>query len=270
VAERRKNALDIPTLLAIGMVAYLVKNVVHEGVGHGGVCLLAGGKAIGISSAWWDGSYDGVSAWAIRGVKAGGTLANLSLGLALVPALRRLSDGRRPRLQFFVWLLIVVNLFSGAGYLLADPIGHFGDWSAFLEGLEPSTPLRLGLIVLGAGISALTLRFALRTMEPFLTAQTAERRRRARWLCWGPYLLGGTVFTLAGLLNPYGREFAVSSALATFGGTAFLAWLPAWVKTPSMTTSNATMVLDRSPTWIGAGTASAIVTIAVLGRGVFF
>lgn len=263
---------DVATVLAIGMLAYAIRNVVHEGLGHGVACLLVGGRPLGISSAWWDGSYEGVSTWAHRGVRAAGTVANLALGAALVPTWRWLERGARatPHARFFVWLLLVVNLFSGAGYLLADPLGHFGDWTGFLEGLEPNLPVRVGLVTLGAVLSALTLRFALRTVDAFLAADGAERRRRLRWLCWGPYLVGGTIFVLAGLQNPHGPVFAFTSGLSTFGGTAFLAWLPAWVKAPRSEGRGASGALARSPGWIAAGVASGLVVLVVLARGISF
>jgi hypothetical protein len=264
--SERKASFDVATVLAIGMIVYLIKNVVHEGLGHGGACLLVGGKPVAISSAWWDGSYEGVSEWGRRGVRAAGTLANLALGVALLPVWRTLQKSARHPLRLFVWLLLVVNLFSGAGYMMADPIGNFGDWKGFLEGLPHRLPIRIGLITAGAAISAATIRFAIRTVDVFIGPDAPERRRRLLWLCLGPYLLGGTVFTLAGLLNPEGRIFAFTSALATFGGTAFLAWLPAWVKAPR--TERPAEPLGRSPAWIAAGIASAILVLAVLSRGI--
>jgi len=38
----RTTSLDLLTVAAIGIVAFSVATVVHEGVGHGGACLLAG------------------------------------------------------------------------------------------------------------------------------------------------------------------------------------------------------------------------------------
>jgi hypothetical protein len=263
----REAPFDAMTVIAVGLVAYFVKNLVHEALGHGGACVLVGGEPQALSSAWWDGSYEGVSPWGRRAVRAAGTLANLGLGLALLPGWRLLRNSPRIHLRAFVWLLIVTNLFSGAGYLLADPIGSFGDWTAFLEGLEPRTPLRVGLVLVGLLLSGFTVRFALRSIESFLGTDVAERRWRARWLCLGPYVAGGAVFTIAGLFNPQGPIFAFTSALATFGGTAFLAWLPAWVRRPATDTGPAP-ALPRSWPWVVAGGVSAFFIIGILGRGI--
>lgn len=262
----RAPGLDVPTVVAIGLVAYVLRNVAHEALGHGGATLLVGGTPLGLSSAWWDGNFDAVSEWGRRWERAAGTFVNLGLGLALVPA-SRAALGVHSR--FFLWLLAVVNLFSGAGYLLTDPLGNFGDWSGFLEGLEPKGLLRAGLVASGAAFSMLALRFARQGLEPFLGGDPTARRRRARWLCLAPYVAGSLAFTLAGLLNPLGPKFAVSSALASFGGTAFLAWLPSFVKGAPEGAPPAPE-LGRSVPWLAAGALAAVILFGVLAPGIRF
>lgn len=81
---------------------------------------------------------------------------------------------------------------------------------------------------------------------------------------------GGLVFVAAGLLNPEGPYFAFTSALATFGGTAFLAWLPAWVKGPREATPQDALPLARSVPWCVAGLGATVLTLAVLGPAIYF
>ncbi len=261
----RAHHTDTPTLIAIGLVAYVIVNVVHEGIGHGGMCLAVGGKPVAISSAWWDGSYEGVSDWGRRAVRAGGTLANLALGAACV-----LYYGRRGRhlaahTRYFVWLLAVTNLFSGAGYMMADPIGNFGDWSGFVNGLGQPMLWRAGLFVVGITLTQMTRAWGLRGLEGLVGGDPA----RARWLCWWPYFVGGTAFTLAGFMNPMGPKFALTSALATFGGKFFLALLPKWVR-PSTIPSEPALALGRSRGWIAAGLGAAVLLFGLLARSIVF
>ena len=133
------SRLHVATLAAIGVLVYVIKNVVHEGLGHGGVCLLVGGEPVAISSAWWDGTYDGVSDWGVRWVAAGGTFANLILAGALLalwrPTHRLRSD--RSAFGYFIWLLIVANLLSGGGYMMVDPIGGFGTGRSLARDCSP-------------------------------------------------------------------------------------------------------------------------------------
>lgn len=113
VPQPRNSSFDILAIVAIGRVVYLIKDLVHEGLGHGGVCLVVGGDAVGISSAWWDCGYDNEFEAGRRWVAAGGTLANfLAAGPAFLLWVRgRCSAQMRP----FLWLTVVINLLSGAG-----------------------------------------------------------------------------------------------------------------------------------------------------------
>ncbi len=63
--------LDPLTVGAIGILAYMLGNVLHEGAGHGGACLLLGGKPLAISSVYFECGADS------RLVMAAGTLMNL-------------------------------------------------------------------------------------------------------------------------------------------------------------------------------------------------
>ncbi len=131
-------------------------------------------------------------------------------------------------------------------------------------------PIRVGLIGVGFWASKTTLRFGLNSIETFLGRGKEERVYRSRWLCWGPYLIGGICFTLAGLLNPQGRVFAITSALATFGGTAFLALLPTRLKGPPEGTPEAAVTIERSVPWLVVGTASILFLFLILGPSIRF
>ena len=61
---------DSLTIAGIAIIAYMLATVLHEGVGHGGACFLAGGKPLVISTVHMECSAD------TRLVTAGGTLMN--------------------------------------------------------------------------------------------------------------------------------------------------------------------------------------------------
>ena len=263
------SRLDLPTIIAIGVLVYVLENLIHEALGHGGVCVLVGGDPVALSSAWWDGDYAHVTAWGRRWAKAGGTLANLVLGGAVLAAWPWLGRVRSVALRYFFWLFFTTNLLGAGGYMMVDPLGNFGDWKGFLQDLEPALPLRLMVVALGVAVSVGALLAARRRVEPFLG--TTDRGRRMRALAWPPYFAGGLLFTAAALFNPLGPAFVLTSALATFGGTAWLAWvLPFIVDTPPSTATPTPLGVPRWRGWWLAGGAAALFTLLVLGPSIRF
>ena len=122
---------DSLTVVAIGILAYMLGDVLHEGLGHGGACVLAGGKPLVLSSVAFECSSD------TRLVMAGGTLINL-VAAAIFFTLGRLTNSSYPRFKYFFWISMTVNLFSAAGYFLFSGIGGIGDWRTSFKDLAPS------------------------------------------------------------------------------------------------------------------------------------
>src|SRR5580700_1545893 len=108
-AENRAVPSDTLTITGIAIIAYILASVLHEGVGHGGACLVDGGKVLVISTVHMECSAE------TRLVMAGGTLMNVVAG-ALCFALGRVTARTSPRLRYFMWLSMTVNLFTAAGY----------------------------------------------------------------------------------------------------------------------------------------------------------
>ena len=66
---------DTLTLSAISVVAGILTNVLHEGVGHGLIALLTGANSGVLTTVAWSRAFDS------RLVEAGGTLVNLASAL---------------------------------------------------------------------------------------------------------------------------------------------------------------------------------------------
>src|ERR1035437_4156427 len=71
---------NLPTVVAIAVVAYAASNVVHEALGHGGACLALGGRPLVLSSVHFDCGDNAMGTLARRGVAAAGTIANFIAG----------------------------------------------------------------------------------------------------------------------------------------------------------------------------------------------
>src|SRR5437588_1114958 len=99
-----RTAQDGLTVGSISLLAYMLGNLLHEGAGHGGACLLSGAQPLVLSSVHFECSVD------TRLVIAGGTLANFIAG-ALFFFLGRISARNYPGRHYFCCLAMTVTLF---------------------------------------------------------------------------------------------------------------------------------------------------------------
>jgi len=205
---------DALTVGAIAILAYMLGNVLHEGLGHGGACLVSGGQPLVLSSVHFECSNDTLL------VSAGGTLINLLAG-TLFFLLERLTSPNYPRWKYFFWIAMSVNLYAGTGYFLFSGIGGIGDWAAFIQGFSHRWLWRLALTILGAVTYCLAACLSLLELRPFIGSDKEERYRRARLLTSISYFAGGILMCIAGAFNPKGAILIlISAAASTFGGTS--------------------------------------------------
>jgi hypothetical protein len=261
------------TVGAIAVVAYCLANIIHEGLGHGGACLLVGGRPQILNAVFFQCDEAGLARGATRIVAAAGSVLNL-IAAGGLGAIGHLSKRSSPSARYFLWLLIAVNLLTAFGYLLFSGIGGFGDWAAVIDGLPETLALRVIEIALGGVLYFVVApRLLWRGLTPFLGIDSKERAERAKTLTVFPYLVGGATYVAAGLLNPQGMKLVLlSGAAASFGGTSLLAWFftqRARQPEPEPMDANA-LGIPRSIGWIALAAATLAVFVGVLGRGVQF
>jgi len=262
---REATKPDLLTIAAITIVATVIADFIHEGLGHGGMCVVSGGQPLAISTVHFECSAD------TRLVAAGGTLANLILGALFWGAARAVKQAASWR--YFFWLLMTFNLLQAGGYFLFSGIGNFGDWAAVVAGWQPDWAWRVGLVALGAvTYFFLFVPLCLRELRPFLGTDAVIRVWRARQLTLAPYLTAGFLSCVAGALNPVGPLLILlSAAAASFGGNSGLAWMWTLLRGPRVPSSRWQMPeIERSWRWVIAGVVLAILFIAGLGPGVKF
>lgn len=258
---------DRATLIAIAVVAYGAANLLHEGIGHGVACALAGCRPDGMSSIHFSGSYDGVSEGARRMVAAGGSVVNALAGGAAWAALRH---ARGSHWRVFLWLFAFVNLLQATGYLLFSGLGNVGDWAEVIGGAAPAWAFRGGLALAGGASYYWVARECARAAATLVGTQAPDRERRARGLAWTAYFTGGALYCLSGVLNPLGPLLVlISAAAASLGGTSGLLWCTRFLESPAFAAAAAPPVtLARHAGWIAAGIAMAVAFVAVLGPGI--
>jgi hypothetical protein len=262
---------DLLTVAALGLVAYALANLLHEGLGHGGACLLVGGKPLVLSSLHFAGDTEGLPRVANRFIAAGGTLVNLLVGGIAFAALLRSRTLPAP-VRYFLWLLAFVNLFQGAGYFLFSGVGGIGDWASVIAGWPMPWLWRLGMAVTGGSAYFVIMLLAMRRLAPFVGDLKPGRYRRAVELSIVPYLMGAALFIISGLFNPGGLMLVlVSGVAASLGGTCGFLWGPQFFLDPEFAlTSGEPIPIARSWGWIATAAIVAVVFVSVLGPGIRF
>jgi hypothetical protein len=253
------------TIAAIAIAAMVIADIIHEGLGHGGMCVATGGQPLVLSTVHFECSAD------TRLVAAGGTLANLIFGALFWGAARAVKQSAPWR--YFFWLLMTFDLLDAGGYFLFSGIGNFGDWAAVVAGWQPPWAWRVGLVALGAvTYFLLFVPLCLRELLPFLGTDAEIRVRRARQLTLVPYLTAGVLSCAAGALNPVGPILILmSAAAASFGGHSGLAWMWTLLRGPRIPSSALQMPeIERNRGWMIVAVVLAIMFIAGLGPGVKF
>jgi hypothetical protein len=258
--EPTSSADDVLTICAISILAAILSNILHEGVGHGLIALLTGAKSGVLTTVAWSSEFDS------RLVAAGGTLVNVVAGLMFWFALRSAQNASLP-IRYFLLISAAFNLFAGTGYFFFSGVTDFGDWAAVISGLAPHWLWRVLLVVLGAVSYYAAVRVVGVGLRRYVGVPR-EQQRRLRKLTIVPYISAILLLSIAGLLNPLGIQLLWQSALpATAGGQSGLLWLQYYI--PRGTEPNRTPEqVERNSGWIVAAGILALVYIVVLGRGI--
>lgn len=264
-------ALHLPTVIAIAVVAYALTNVAHEGLGHGGMCVAMGGEPRVLNAVYFDCGRGGVTAAGSRWISAGGTLTNLAFA-ALTALLLRARRVRAATGRYFLWLFLTLNLLQAFGYWMFSGLGGIGDWNAVVAGWPHYALGRIALAVVGtAAYWFVAVPIALSGLGPFLDTGEPGRLARAVRLTVVPYIAGGALYVVAGLLNPESPMLVlISAAAASFGGASALAWMAQLLRNRARypPTAEPALGIARSWPWLVAGILTAAVFIGVLGPGI--
>jgi len=259
---------DWLTVIAVAVVAHAATTLVHEGLGHGGACLLVGCRPRLLTTMQFDGDERNVSRAGIKFIAAGGTLANLAAATIAVLFLRRRHEHANAG-EFFLWLFAAVNLLQAAGYWMYSGVSNIGDWAEVVHGLTPRWVWHAGLFVVGAGAYWLTIRWAMGRIGRRLRTSGAARVSEANRYSVTAYVVGGMLSLAAGLFEPGGAIIVlISGVAASLGGTSGLAWGPQLLRDARVgEPEDPPLVVTRDWRWIAAGAVIGAVFVFVIGRG---
>jgi hypothetical protein len=251
---------NAPTVCAISLLAAILSNLLHEGLGHAATALLTGAKSGVLSTVAWSSEFDS------RLVAAAGTLANLAASIVFWIALRN-AKSASVRWRFFLLTSFAFNVFEGTGYFLFSGVTNFGDWAEVIAGLHAHWLWRALLVTVGmASYFGAVLAVGIGIVRYVGVPRSESRRLRRLTLI--PYFSTLILVCTAGLLNPIGMQLVWQSALpATAGAKSGLLWLRYYIPKGTVPKRRPDGI-ERSYVWMTVAIALSLLFVLVLGRGI--
>ncbi|MGC2697395.1 MAG: hypothetical protein WA738_16535 [Candidatus Angelobacter sp.] len=256
---------DLLTLIALGVLAFVVADVAHEALGHGLATLAVGGKPVILTT-----SYFGSSGSTSRWIPAAGGMANVAVGFLSFLAVRLLRTAG-PHARYFFTLSTAFNLLFATAYPAYSGLAAFGDWAAVISGLSPAWLWRVLLIALSGLSYYLSLKLIAAEISPFCGSDEPQALERLRRITLVPYVAALAIAAFAGAFNPNGWTTIFTAALpaaaAAFGLTQVDHFPGARSRNLSVPAAPA---ITRSAKWMVAALVAAVFFVAVLGPGIRF
>jgi hypothetical protein len=234
------------TLIAIAFAAYLVADIAHEGLGHGGTCMALGGRMLLLDTTYEDCSIH--SRW----IDLAGPMIGLAVALL---AWAGAYKARLANLKVFCALLFAFAAFWNLGYMLKSGLTHSGDWHFAILGLEPEGVWHAALAVAGIALYVAAMRL-LAAVWPSGGDMPSSR------FAIIAYAAAAVLSAAGGLLDPRGPETVLTDALPSSLGSIGLVLVGL--------RRRGGVTLPVSWAWIAAGAVSAVVFVRLLGPGVRF
>jgi hypothetical protein len=254
---------DALTLVALGVVAFVIADMSHEALGHGLATLAVGGQPVLLTASHFSSSRS-LSRW----IPAGGGIANLIVGGLFLITLRMFRAASQ-HVRYFLVLSVAFNLLFAMAYPLYSGIAAFGDWAAVIAGLSPAWLWRVVLAAFSLVSYYLSLLLLAVEMRPFCGSDSPEALTRLRRITLIPYLAALGAACFAGVLNPRGwtniLTAAAPAAAGAFGLTQLDHFAAVRSSNPSVPIAGP---ITRSLGWIVVAGAVLIFFIGILGPGI--
>ncbi len=218
---------DPLTVVGIAALAASLNVAFHESV-HALSAVLVGARLREYSALYIDSAA--AAPWQERVIAGSASIANLVAGIVLWLVLRRVK-GSRPRLLWFLWLLMLMSLLYGAGYWMFSGAAGVGDWATVVEGWEAADLLRIIMFVVGSILFLFFVWLALRLFGR-IAGGSAVAIRRYQVMATLSYAASACVIALAGVFNPHGfLSLPVTAGLAaSLGALSPLLWMMQWLR----------------------------------------
>ncbi|QES87376.1 hypothetical protein [Rhizosphaericola mali] len=134
-------------LATTGILAYVIADIIHEVIGHGGTCLIFRNKIELLTSVYFKSRPGNIL------VDIGGPTANLIFGILTFYILTRTSFAK-----LFFFQVTAYNLFWFSGTILHSAISKTGDWTYAIKEIISEPYSRISLITTGILFYTIILR----------------------------------------------------------------------------------------------------------------
>ena len=259
-----RSEIDIPTIISISVVAYGLEIIVHEIIGHGGVCLMIGGQPLAVTSTDLFCNLENFPEWKYRLMVGGGGLANILAALFCLISIQ--IKRYKPHTAYFLWVFLNLNLFLSSSYLIGSPLLGFGDWDSFVSDLPLSFVWRLILVLLGIGLSFYGMKISMNALE--LQFGHVEKDNWVKLLSRVPPFTVAVVGLVMAFVNPLGLKWSIALAVASFIALFWMFNLHSWRQPPTTNIAVSAILLSRNPYWLTSGAVAFILLVAILAPGI--
>jgi hypothetical protein len=251
---------DIPTLIALGVVAYACETMLHEAVGHGGICLATGGTIKLIEPLRMQCSVVTLA------MIFAGPAANLISAFAFWVSLR-LPGAKSDALRHFLWLSFGFNALVAAGYLVVGGATGFGDWPQILGFVRPAWVWHTGAVLVGATLYYFFLRVAAVEYVRLAGAAAVTSRRIFR-MAVVPAIGAAFVAVAAEVAGERTQPLELLLALACTLGVGLSLTSIDLIVAKAEPGSKPAACVGFSVGWVIAGLVASLLYVFVIGPGI--
>jgi len=263
-SRERRIEVDVPTLMALSVVAWALADVLHEVVGHAGAAVLLGVPVRAVSTGTVYLEWDEIDSLAdVRTIHAAATVLNLATGCLALLALRSRRVTRSAS-RCFLWLFATISFVVVTLQLVAG-----ADWEQVTTGLEPRGLWSAGVFAVGVLVGVVGYVLPLRLWMPDLR----EHRRLQLKITAIPVAVLVVVQTLSALRSPFTARPLGSGDNALVTVVALSLFFGVWlalvnlVQRPRSTAPVESIRMTRSTGWLAIGLIVLLIFVAVLGPG---
>jgi hypothetical protein len=265
--------INLPTLIAISIVSWMLVNTIHEILGHGGFGLLSGFqiKAVSTTTAYLDVNWENEVSQngfnKLRLFLIGGVLLNFISGLISYIILRFFQP-RNAKVRLFLWLFSSFSYVVVVMNLVTTPFTGGGDLAEIIRTYENQNLVQIIVLIIGIII---TVPGYLLLQRAFMPSTKGQRNIRLS-LTLIPVLTVIILQTLSLLRSPFAslppsQNHLIASVFAYFH---LLIWAFIVIIIPSPGKNNTLEhpLPKRSLIWIVTGAIVTIFYLFILGPGI--